>query len=118
MKWDEYQISWKNSKALRMIWFLLRVVRASFPASQARSVQTLSNGDFTIVFWPDKQATPSRPQVTALTNTGWPSTWWFHQWKRWRMWGTPGNNGAAAGTPPTQYTSSFPEQANTPASKG
>src|SRR6266481_8583341 len=90
---------------------------ASFPASQARSVQTLSNGDCTLVFWPERQATPSRPQATAHTNTAWLSIWWSRRWKRLRMSATRGNSGAAVGTPPMPYTSSSPEQANTPASK-
>src|SRR6266481_501306 len=117
MRWAESLISWKNSKALQMIWFLLRVVRASFPASRARFVQTLSNDAFTIVFWPDRLDIPSPHPDIALTSTGWRLTWWFRQWKRWRMWATPGNNGVVVGTEQTPSTSSYQEPVNMPASK-
>src|SRR5260370_31395443 len=100
-----------------MIWFLLQVVRGSSPASRAQSVQTLSKGDFTIVIWPGRQATPSHPQATARTSTGWPSTWLSVLWKRWPTWDTRGNSGAEDGTVQTPSTLNSQERANTPASK-
>src|SRR6267143_2850310 len=117
MRWVESLISWKNSKALQMTWFLLRAVRGSFPASQVRCVQTLSKDACTIVFWPVKQASPLRPQATVRMSTVSLSTWWYHLWKHSRMWDTPGNSGAEDGTTQMPSTSNSQERANTPGSK-
>src|SRR5258708_7934127 len=117
MRWAKSLISWKNSKALQMTWYLLQAVRGSFPASRARCVQTLSNGDCTIVFWPEKQASPSLHPDTVPTNTVSHSTWWSRRWKRWQTWATRGNSGVEDGAEQTPSTSNSQERVNMPGSK-
>src|SRR5258708_6422978 len=118
MKWAaRLAISILNFSLMRVTWLTLQGVRACNPELRQPSVVTLSNGAYTIVFWPARRATPWYRQVRAHTNTVWLSTWLLRQWKHWPTWARRGRVGAAAGTDPMPSTSNFPERHNGHGSK-
>src|SRR5882672_2807439 len=92
---------------LRVTWWTLRGVRACNHELRAQSVATLSNGAYTIVFWPGRQAILSLPPDKVRMSTAWLLTWWFPRWKRWRTLVTRGASGAADGTPAMPSTSNY-----------
>src|SRR5258708_24261103 len=110
MKWDGLsKASWMNSLRLRLIYWMLRRMRASCLELQAPGVHVLSKDDFTLVIWRVRQGSPSRLRATLRMSMVKLSTWSSRRWKLSQTLEQPGNPGVARGIPPTQSISNSPD---------
>jgi len=110
VKWLDSLTSFRNWLMLQLLWWMLRVVRACNPALRRPFVHVQSKHDFTVVFWPEHQATPSHLQASLHMSMAKLSTWSSRRWRLLQTLVRPGLTGEGTGDRATQFTSNSPER--------